>query len=80
MYMIAVATTFLLWSLPKLPEVILLEDLIVSIALSLRQEMNNAFYHWDFRKYLMVIVGLWVVSIIGSWFNFLTLFYIGSWP
>ncbi|XP_058110802.1 reticulon-like protein B5 isoform X2 [Magnolia sinica] len=68
---------------PKLPEVILPEDLFMSIALSLRHEMNNAFATFreiasgrDFRKFLMVIVSLWVVSVIGTWFNFLTLFYI----
>jgi hypothetical protein len=25
-----------------------------------------------------VIAGLWVLSIVGSWCNFLTLFYIGN--
>ncbi|KAI4326880.1 hypothetical protein L6164_019404 [Bauhinia variegata] len=30
----------------------------------------------DLKKFLSVIAGLWVFSIIGGWFNFLTLFYI----
>nr|GMC91191.1 reticulon-like protein B5 [Ipomoea batatas] len=30
----------------------------------------------EFFKFLKVIVGLWVISVVGSWCNFLTLFYI----
>ena len=96
---------------PKFPEVILPEDLFVSVAMSVRHEINRAFATFrqvasgkDLRKFLMVIylhlvtsviflvdfswrytllqvvAGLWVVSVIGSWFNFLTLFYLGQWP
>lgn len=31
-------------------------------------------YSWDTQ----VIAGLWVLSIVGTWCNFLTLFYIGN--
>ncbi|KAJ8647849.1 hypothetical protein MRB53_000872 [Persea americana] len=68
---------------PKFPEVILPEDLFVSVAMSVRYEINRAFATFrqvasgkDLRKFLMVVAGLWVVSVIGSWFNFLTLFYL----
>ncbi|WP_407803837.1 reticulon family protein, partial [Staphylococcus aureus] len=30
----------------------------------------------DLKKFLIVIAGLWVLSIVGAWCNFLTLFYI----
>ncbi|KAJ4971472.1 hypothetical protein NE237_004571 [Protea cynaroides] len=88
---VALATLFI-WSYfssvvnkspPKFPEVLLPEDLFVSIALSLRHECNQAFATLrevasgkDLKKFLMVIAVLWVLSVVGSWFNFLTLFYI----
>ncbi|XP_065869042.1 reticulon-like protein B1 [Euphorbia lathyris] len=30
----------------------------------------------DVKKFLSVIAGLWIFSVVGNWFNFLTLFYI----
>ncbi|XP_077236972.1 reticulon-like protein B5 [Tasmannia lanceolata] len=70
-------------SVPNFPEVVLPEDLFMSIAMSLRFEINRAFDTFrevasgkDSKKFLMVIAALWVLSVIGSWFNFLTLFYI----
>lgn len=70
-------------STPKFPEVIVPEDLVVSIALSLRYEINRAFATFreiasgkDVKKFLTVIAALWVVSVIGSCFTFLTLFYL----
>ncbi|KAH7677624.1 Reticulon domain-containing protein [Dioscorea alata] len=48
-----------------------------------RYEINEAFatYQYvasgkDLKKFLMVIAGLWIVSVVGSWFSFLTLSYI----
>ncbi|XP_058075238.1 reticulon-like protein B5 [Magnolia sinica] len=68
---------------PKFPEVVLPEDLFVSIALSLRFEINRAFATFrnvaagrDLKKLLMVVTGLWILSVVGSWFTFLTLFYL----
>ncbi|CAL9058452.1 reticulon-like protein B2 [Musa acuminata AAA Group] len=68
---------------PKFPEVFLPEDLFLSIAQSVRYEINEAlatFYYVacgkDLKKFLMVIAGLWVLSVIGSLFSFLTLIYI----
>ncbi|XP_043698905.1 reticulon-like protein B5 [Telopea speciosissima] len=75
-------SSFINKSPPKFPEVILPEDLFMSIALLLRHECNEAFATFrevasgnDLKKFLMVIAALWVLSVVGSWFNFLTLFY-----
>ncbi|XP_077212444.1 reticulon-like protein B2 [Tasmannia lanceolata] len=77
------ATTFINKSPPRIPEVNIPEDVVESIALSLRFEINRAFAILrdvasgrDLRKFLAVIAGLWVLSIVGSCCNFLTLFYI----
>lgn len=32
----------------------------------------------SFPLYFQVIAGLWVLSVVGNWCNFLTLFYIGK--
>ncbi|KAM3329473.1 hypothetical protein ACQJBY_026500 [Aegilops geniculata] len=68
---------------PRIPEVIIPEDLVVNIALSTRHEINRAFANLrqialgrDIKKFLIVIAGLWLLSILGSCCNFLTLFYI----
>nr|AEZ00899.1 putative 24 kDa seed maturation protein [Elaeis guineensis] len=77
------ATTFINKSPPHIPEVSIPEDVAVSVALSLRYDINRAFAVLrdiasgrDLKKFLLVIAGLWVLSIIGSCCNFLTLFYI----
>ncbi|KAL5720770.1 hypothetical protein ACHQM5_013408 [Ranunculus cassubicifolius] len=76
-------SSFVNKSPPKFPEIIVPEDLFVSIALSVRYEINRAFATFrdvasgkDVKKFLKVIAILWVLSVVGSWFNFLTLFYI----
>lgn len=68
---------------PRIPEVIIPEDLVVNIALSTRYEINRAFANLrqialgrDIKKFLMVIAGLWLLSVLGSCCNFLTLVYI----
>uniref|UniRef100_A0A453EHD6 Reticulon-like protein n=1 Tax=Aegilops tauschii subsp. strangulata TaxID=200361 RepID=A0A453EHD6_AEGTS len=77
------ASSFINKSPPKIPEVIIPEDLVVNIALSTRHEINRAFANLrqialgrDIKKFLIVIAGLWLLSILGSCCNFLTLFYI----
>ncbi|KAG1367732.1 reticulon-like protein B2 [Cocos nucifera] len=77
------ATTFINKSPPRIPEVSIPEDVAVNVALSLRYEINRGFAVLrdiasgrDLKKFLMVIAGLWVLSIVGSSCNFLTLFYI----
>ncbi|KAJ4978022.1 hypothetical protein NE237_008802 [Protea cynaroides] len=89
--MLALATLFI-WSNfssfvnrspPKFSEIILPEDLFVTIAQLLRNEGNRALASFrevalgkDLKKFLKVIAVLWVLSIVGSWFTFLTLFYL----
>ncbi|KAG0498134.1 hypothetical protein HPP92_002825 [Vanilla planifolia] len=77
------ASSFINKSPPHIPQVIVPEDLAVNIALSLRFEINRLLATLreiasgrDLKKFLVVITGLWVVSILGSCCNFLTLFYI----
>ncbi|PKA63376.1 Reticulon-like protein B2 [Apostasia shenzhenica] len=77
------ATTFINKSPPHISEVSIPEDLAVNIALSLRFEINRALGTFreialgrDLKKFFAVIAGLWVTSILGEGFNFLTLFYI----
>ncbi|XP_062227315.1 reticulon-like protein B1 [Phragmites australis] len=77
------ASSFINKSPPRIPEVIIPEDLVVNIALSTRYEINRAFANLrqialgrDIKKFLMVIAGLWLLSVIGSCCNFLTLVYI----
>ncbi|KAK6246727.1 hypothetical protein QUC31_018292 [Theobroma cacao] len=70
---------------PEFPKVTLPEDLFVKIALLLRSEFNRASATFpdvasgnDLKKFLAVIVVLWALSVVGSWFSFLTLFYLGG--
>ncbi|OAY77459.1 Reticulon-like protein B1 [Ananas comosus] len=77
------ASTFINKSPPNIPEVSIPEDVVVNVALSLRYEINRGFAVLreiasgrDLKKFLGVIAGLWVLSVIGSCCNFLTLFYI----
>ncbi|KAG6494000.1 hypothetical protein ZIOFF_049013 [Zingiber officinale] len=77
------ATNLINKSRPHIPEVSIPEDLTVKIALSLRYEINRSLavlreiaLGRDLKKFLTVIAGLWVFSIIGNFTNFLTLFYI----
>ncbi|OVA16932.1 Reticulon [Macleaya cordata] len=77
------ASTFINKSPPRIPEVHLPEEPFLQIASALRIEINRAFSVLrdiasgrDLKKFLGVIAGLWVLSIVGSWCNFLTLFYI----
>jgi len=68
---------------PNIPEVKIPEDLAVNVAHSLRYEINRGFatlreigQGHDLKKFLIVIAGLWNLSVLGSCCNFLTLFYI----
>ncbi|KAJ3682934.1 hypothetical protein LUZ60_013161 [Juncus effusus] len=68
---------------PKFLEIILAEDLCIQIAQTVRHEINEALItlHYiasgnDLKTFLKVIAGLWLVSIVGSWFSLLTLSYI----
>lgn len=67
----------------NLPEVQLPEDLCMTVAFLLRDRCNQAIgILWevasgkDLKRFLMAIFSLWVISIVGSWFDFLTIVYI----
>ncbi|XP_021906258.1 reticulon-like protein B5 [Carica papaya] len=75
--------TFINKSRPRIPEVHIPEEPFLQVASALRMEINWVFKILrdiasgrDLKKFLVVISSLWVMSIVGSWCNFLTLFYI----
>ncbi|MBA0635051.1 hypothetical protein Godav_029903 [Gossypium davidsonii] len=77
------AATFIHKSPPRIPEVQIPKDPVLEFAQALRFEINRGFAVLrdiasgrDLKKFLSVIASLWVLSIVGSWCNFLTLFYI----
>ncbi|XP_045791104.1 reticulon-like protein B5 [Trifolium pratense] len=77
------AHTFLHKTPPRIPVVHLPEEPVLQIASALRIEINRGFSALhniasgrDLKKFFIVVFGLWIVSIVGSWTNFLTLFYI----
>jgi hypothetical protein len=77
------ASTFINKSPPHIPEVQLPEKCVLEVASALRAEINMAFAVLrdiasgrDLKKFLGVIAGLWVLSVVGNCCNFLTLFYI----
>ncbi|KAI4315483.1 hypothetical protein L6164_028284 [Bauhinia variegata] len=77
------ASTFINKSPPRIPEVYIPEEPVLQFASALRIEINRVFAILrdiasgrDLKTFLSVIAALWVFSIIGSWCNFLTLFYI----
>ncbi|GMP70385.1 hypothetical protein CsSME_00029258 [Camellia sinensis var. sinensis] len=83
LFLWANASTFINKSPPQIPEVGISDDVVLGIASDLRIEFNRAHsvlrdiaYGRDLKKFLTVIAGLWVISVVGSWCNFLTLCYI----
>ncbi|KAE8694624.1 Reticulon-like protein B4 [Hibiscus syriacus] len=77
------AATFIHKSPPRIPEVQIPKDPVLELAQALRFEINRTFAVLrdiasgrDLKMFLSVIAGLWVLSIVGNWCNFLTLFYI----
>jgi len=77
------ASTFIHKSPPKIPDVNIPEGPVLEIASALRYEINRGLASLreiasgrDLKKFLVVIAGLWIFSILGSCCNFLTLFYI----
>ncbi|KAE9618306.1 hypothetical protein Lal_00047785 [Lupinus albus] len=78
------ASIFIHKSPLHIPHIAIPEECIVEIASALRIEINRAFLVLreigtgrDLKKFLSVTGGLWFISVIGNWFNFLTLFYLG---
>ncbi|KAJ8751352.1 hypothetical protein K2173_016546 [Erythroxylum novogranatense] len=90
--LIFILSTLFLWSHlssfinvspPELPEITVPEQLLVTILLVLRDHTNQALatlrgavYGQDLKMFLLVILSLWVISVIGGWFSFLSLFYL----
>ncbi|XP_013633640.1 PREDICTED: reticulon-like protein B5 [Brassica oleracea var. oleracea] len=77
------AHTFIKKSPPQIPEIHVPEEPFLLIASSLRNELNQGFVILrsialgrDLKKFLMVVVGLWIISVVGNWCNFLTQVYI----
>lgn len=77
------AASFLNRNPPKVPEFTLSEELFLTVAQAVRFQVNEAFASFHFvaagknlKAFLVAIGGLWIFSIIGNWFSFLTLFYI----
>ncbi|KGN57883.1 reticulon-like protein B1 [Cucumis sativus] len=76
------ANTFINKTPPQIPDVRLPEDCLLQVVTSLRIEINRIISTLrdvasgrDLRKFLSAFLGLWILSIAGSWCNFLTLLY-----
>ncbi|XP_006656127.1 reticulon-like protein B2 [Oryza brachyantha] len=77
------ATTFIKKSPPDIPVVQIPEDVAVNVSRALRNDINRALHLFreialghDLKKFLGVIVALWVLSEVGSCCDFLTLIYV----
>ncbi|XP_051122879.1 reticulon-like protein B2 [Andrographis paniculata] len=82
-FLLSYASNFVNKARPKVPKVVIPEDIVLSLASAVTIELNGALailrdiaLERDIRKFIAVIAGLWFISIIGSCFNFLTLCYI----
>ncbi|XP_065622574.1 reticulon-like protein B16 isoform X2 [Quercus suber] len=71
--------------LQTLPELVLSEEMVNNAAASFRVKINNVLHMAhditlgkDFRLFFKVVVCMWLMSVIGSYFSFFTLAYIGT--
>ncbi|XP_050250917.1 reticulon-like protein B16 isoform X2 [Quercus robur] len=71
--------------LQTLPELVLSEEMVNNAAASFRVKINNVLHMAhditlgkDFRLFFKVVVCMWLLSVIGSYFSFFTLAYIGT--
>ncbi|XP_076925645.1 reticulon-like protein B5 [Bidens hawaiensis] len=76
-------SSFVNKSPPKFPDIRLSQELCDCIAIIVKDQINQACLYLremttgrDLKKFMSVILALWVVSVIGGWFEFLTLVYI----
>ncbi|TYI73881.1 hypothetical protein E1A91_D07G160700v1 [Gossypium mustelinum] len=73
--------TFIHKTPPRIPQVHLPEEPFLQIASALTIELNQALEllrdiaSGRNPKFLVVVAAFWVLSVVGSWCNFLTLFY-----
>ncbi|XP_054786818.1 reticulon-like protein B4 [Prosopis cineraria] len=81
------ASMYIHKSAPHIPEVTIPRDCVLEVVSTVRNEINGfleAFRNLlrditagkDLKKFVIVIVALWFLSVIGSSFSFLTLFYL----
>ncbi|CAN6569521.1 unnamed protein product [Malus baccata var. baccata] len=82
-YLWSSASNFINKSQPQIPKVQIPEKTVLELASALRIELNKGFYVLrdiasgrDLKAFLGVIAVLWILSVVGKSFNFLTLFYI----
>lgn len=68
----------------KVPRLVLPKDIFVNIAISIGAEVNRALdilqdvaCGGNIKQFLMVVFSLWAAAVVGSWCNFLTVFYVG---
>ncbi|KAK4790006.1 hypothetical protein SAY86_017310 [Trapa natans] len=59
------------------------EKCVLEVVSALRYEINGGLAILrevasgrDVKQFLAVVMGLWAISVVGSWFNFITMFYI----
>ncbi|KAG6656053.1 reticulon-like protein B3 [Carya illinoinensis] len=78
------APTFIKKSPLRIPEVRLPENCVLEVASAVRIEINRALAVLrdiasgrNLKTFLGVVAGLWILSRVGKWCNFLTSFYIG---
>ncbi|KAJ6831133.1 reticulon-like protein B16 [Iris pallida] len=71
--------------LKPLPELVLSEEMVNNAAAALRVKVNNMLLMAhditlgkDFRLFFQVVAFLWLLSVVGSFFSFFTLAYIGT--
>ncbi|EPS71452.1 hypothetical protein M569_03311 [Genlisea aurea] len=76
-------STFLKKSPPRIPQVIIPEKPVLEFVSDARIEINRAFSSLrdiasgkDLKKFLLLIVVLWALSVLGSLFDFLSLVYL----
>ncbi|XP_051119036.1 reticulon-like protein B5 isoform X2 [Andrographis paniculata] len=76
------ANSFIKKSGPRIPNVHIPEDPVLKVASAVRIQINHAFSVLrdivsgrDAKKLFSLIAGLWVISIVGSWCDFVTLIY-----
>ncbi|MED6218284.1 Reticulon-like protein B8 [Stylosanthes scabra] len=68
----------------QVPRLLLPEEVFVNIATVVGNEVNRGLRFLqdvacggNLKQFLIVVVSLWAGAVIGSWCNFLTVFYIG---
>ncbi|KAJ4976334.1 hypothetical protein NE237_001440 [Protea cynaroides] len=68
----------------KVPRFVVPEEVFLNIGATIGSEVNRFLIFiqdiscgGDLKQFVMVVLGLWAAAVIGSWFNFLTVFYVG---